>query len=79
MQSNKGNGSTIATIIVVLVLIAGAIYMWRSQTSTSDESQAIENELPSDESANATEASLNQQSGSDDISSIEADLTATSY
>ncbi|HEY4482572.1 MAG TPA: hypothetical protein VI953_00150 [Candidatus Paceibacterota bacterium] len=83
MQTNaqRGNGSTIAIVIVVIVLIAGAIYMWRNQSAspTDETGTAIENDLPSDESANTTEAMLNQQSNSDDINSIEADLRATSY
>ena len=75
----QGNGSTIAVIIVVIVLLAGAIYMWRSQNANPSEDVPIENELPSDESVSSTETSLNQQSDSDDISSIEADLEATNY
>lgn len=71
-----GNGSTIAIIIVVLVLLAGAIYMWRNQRANTSEDVAIENDLPSDEEINSKEAALNEQSDSDEISAIEADLKA---
>jgi len=81
MQTNsqKGSGSTIAIVIVVIVLIAGAIYMRRSQSSNTSDEMPIENELPSDESMAASETSLNQQSDSDDINSIDADLKATNF
>lgn len=79
-----GNGSVIAIIIIVIVLIVGAIYMWaKSQDQVSaplgETEQISEDYVMSEEEASSTEATMLSQSDSDEISTIESDLSATSY
>ena len=75
-----GNGSTMGIIIVIIVLIVGAIYVLKSrEASAPTDSEAIEDDIPSDESLSSTESSLSSQSDSDEINSIETDLNANSY
>lgn len=80
MNKQKGNSTVVGIVIVVIVLLAGAWYVWGNrQTTTGADSDAIENQMPSDDSASSTESSLNSQSNSDEMNSIEADLKANSY
>ncbi|HEY4505049.1 MAG TPA: hypothetical protein VJI73_04745 [Candidatus Paceibacterota bacterium] len=70
-----GNGSVMAIVIVITLLLLGTFYIWKfRETATPDASEQRE----ADQAA-ANEAALSQQSSSDDMSSIEADLTATSF
>ncbi len=72
MEEQKSNGGLVGVIIVVIILIAGAWYMWRSR-----EKAVVP---PTDEIATeeTSIANLNTQGSSDEIGDIEADLNATS-
>ncbi len=84
MQSTRpsrrdGNtGALIGIIIIVLVLAAGALYVWsmnkaKTPADTGTNQQAAE---PS-ESADPKTAALEKTSSSDSASALEADLSAT--
>ncbi|MEK7535667.1 MAG: hypothetical protein AAB590_01470 [Patescibacteria group bacterium] len=78
----KGNGSIWAIIVIVIVLLLGAYYIWKSSTNSpsyNSENEAVETEIPSDESLTEAESNQNNQNNSDDLPSIETDLNATSY
>lgn len=78
----EGRGAMIGSIIVILILIAGAIYYFSSTATTStptpvtptvEEITTPAPVTPSDE----TTSQLQQQGSSDNIADIEADAAAT--
>ncbi|HEY4493374.1 MAG TPA: hypothetical protein VJB98_02040 [Candidatus Paceibacterota bacterium] len=75
----KGNGNIIAIIVIIVVLVVGVFYVWRQEANGPTMDEAIENEIPSDQELSSQEQSLGSQSDSDEISSIEADLQASSF
>ncbi len=77
MGPKKGNGATIGAIVVIIVLLAGAWYMWHNRTTATGDEPAVENQVGDLDSADSQESSLNNQSSSDDINSIDADAHAT--
>ena len=83
LPGQAGNGTIVAIVIILIVLLAGAIYVWNSSRPTPPEpaanQQALEDQIPSDQSLANQEASLNQQGSSDELPVIEQDLTATSF
>lgn len=70
--SPKSPGSMIGSIIVVIILIVGAIYLF----STRGEPRT-DNGLPAGEDEAVGE--LQMQSDSDELEAIEADLEATDF
>lgn len=80
-NTQKGSGTTIAIVIILIVLLIGAIYFLKNSSSKQidNANQAVENEIPSDTSLTQTEATLKTQGSADDINSIDADLKATSF
>lgn len=82
MKFNRGNGSVIAIVVIILVLLIGGFYAWKTRKAeapTTDNSEAVENQVPSDAQTTAQEQSLNSQSNSDDLGSIETDLNSNNY
>jgi uncharacterized protein HemX len=78
----NGNGPLIGIIIIVLVLAAGAFYLYmNSQWYQSDDSNSPSAVAPANnETANPIDAvteALKKTSSSDSASAIEADLKAT--
>ncbi len=72
----SGVGAVIGSAIVIILLILGALYFWGEKLSEQEQTPVQNN------SVSATDAvveKLNQQSSSDDLSSIEADLNATEW
>jgi len=65
----KGNGPIIAVLVVLVLIIIGGLYFLNTRSSNKPY-------VPSTGGDPMTE-SLNQQSSSDDLNSIEADLNAT--
>lgn len=65
----KSVGPLLAVIIILALIIIGGLYFLKERSSQNDY-------VPVDTSDNITE-SLQQQSTSDDLNSIEADLNAT--
>jgi hypothetical protein len=79
---NRPMGALIGTIIVIIILVLGGFYLWSTNIQpkidqkiapVTDE-QATVNETAT---ANATIEQLNTQSPSDEVTSIESDLSAT--
>lgn len=66
----KSTGSLIAVIIILALIIIGGLYFLKTRSSQNAY-------LPTDTADNGIIESLNQQSSSDELSSIEADLNAT--
>ena len=71
----KAIGPAIGVIIIILVLILGGLYFWgeRMNKNTVMQNPQIEETASPD----AQMMELQQQSSSDDINSIDADLKAT--
>ena len=69
----KSVGSVVGVVVIVLVLVLGGLYFWGQQLNTKGA-------MTPDEIRNTADASIanfQQQSTSDDISSIQADVDAT--
>ena len=82
MRLNKGSGTTVAIVIILIILLIGLYYIWQAQNGEDGDDmneQAVEEQIPSDEELARSEADLNNQSDSDDLSAIEGDLQATSF
>ncbi len=62
-QSSGGTGFVIATVILLVVIVAGAFYFWRARSSSP--------------AYDSTMSGIENQSSSDDTASIEADLNTT--
>jgi len=75
-----GSSGAIGVVIIIILLIVGVFYVFKSREATAPtDGEAVENEIPSDEELTVAESSLNSQSESDDLYSIEGDLQATSF
>ena len=85
-KESKPMGALIGAIIVIILLIIGGVYIW--STKIQPKINAPENvQTVADDNTVALEASagepdtmidtLNSQSSSDEVTSIEADLNAT--
>lgn len=79
----EGRGAMIGSIIVILILIAGAIYYF-SATASNTVAPApvtpVVEQAPTpvpQEPSDTTTSQLQQQGSSDNIADIEADATAT--
>jgi len=78
MSRQAGNGSLLAIVVVIVILLVGAFYVWRlREQPTSPDSK--DNTVAETDMADTQEASLLKQSSSDDLGSIETDLGATSF
>lgn len=67
----KSSGPLVAVIIILALIIVGGLYFLKERASQ-------EVYIPQEQGDEVTE-SLNQQSDSDDLSSIEADLKAQNF
>lgn len=72
-DSSKSIGPIIGIIIIILIMILGGLYFWGQRVE-----RTRINQLEGGETSDALSA-LPTQSGSDDVSSIEADLSAASF
>ena len=83
LNSQKGNSTVIGIVVVIIILLAGAIYMWKSsQVNTSPAPVAempVEDQLASPATLDNQATQYSTQSNSDDLKSIETDLKATSF
>jgi len=73
--NEKAVGPAIGVIIIILVLILGGLYFWGERMNKGSEipNPQVENSVTPD----AQTQNLQQQSSSDDVNAIDADLTAT--
>ncbi len=84
-KESKPMGALIGAIIVIILLIAGGIYVWSTriqpQITAPENAQTVaDNTAALEESATAPDTmidTLTSQSSSDEVTSIEADLNAT--
>lgn len=65
----KSVGPMVGLVIVVIIIILGGLYFWKEQTDKAYEDTMMEKDEV---------AMINEQSSSDEVSLIEADLQATS-
>lgn len=72
--SSRSNGPLIAVIVILALIIVGGLYFLKERTMKSNYLPPTEEQT---EQEDGTTASLKQQSDSDDLNSIEADLKAT--
>ncbi|HEY4515090.1 MAG TPA: hypothetical protein VJJ22_02935 [Candidatus Paceibacterota bacterium] len=81
INKQSGNGTIVAIVVILIILVVGAIYVWKSNkvTPLDDSNQAVENEIPTDESLTQTQTNLEAQNTADDLGSIETDLNATTF
>ncbi|MCX6735739.1 MAG: hypothetical protein NTZ13_01520 [Candidatus Parcubacteria bacterium] len=85
-KESKPMGALIGAIIIVLLLLVGGVYVWSTRIQPQITAPKDEQLLPDDNTIaleqSATEPdtmidTLNSQSSSDEVTSIEADLNAT--
>jgi len=79
MDQNKSSiGSIIGTIIIIALIILGGLYFWGKRVKELKNIENITTET-TEQSDNSSEASviMNTVSSSDDLSSIEADISST--
>jgi hypothetical protein len=79
---NKSSGALIGTIIALVILVLGGLYLWSARVQPQIEQKALppsEQTAAADENAavNIAVEQLGTQSNSDETASIEADLAAT--
>ena len=68
-SEKKSVGPLVAVIVILALIIIGGLYFLKARSS--------QNVYPTNQSGDSVTASLNQQSSSDNLSAIEADLKAT--
>jgi hypothetical protein len=68
-MNNKSAGPLVAVIIILALIIIGGLYFLKERSS--------QNTYVPSQTGDTVTQSLNTQSGSDDLKSIEADLNAT--
>lgn len=64
-------GPTLGVIIILAVIVVGSLYFWGQRS--------VKKPAPQTATSSSDIQRLKTQSGSDDISSIEADLKATNF
>lgn len=75
MPTDKSVGPAIGIIIIIIIIVLGGLYFWGQRVNNQPALQSQnENVTPG---ADINE--LQNQSSSDDVSSIEADLKATNF
>ena|SRR3989344_1360010 len=87
LPRQAGNGSVGAIVVVIILLLVGALYIWTSReviapndNSATDDTELTEEALVAQEKESlSTEANLSTQSTSDELADIESDLSATSF
>ena len=81
IEKNKSSGALIGTIIVLIVIILGGIYLWSTRIQPAVEQKfsptEAEQTVQATADTNATVEQLAVQSPSDDTASIASDLNAT--
>jgi len=75
LTEEKAIGPAIGVIIIILVLILGGLYFWGERMNKGSEipNPQVENSATPDTQTQ----NLQQQSSSDDVNAMDADLTAT--
>jgi len=81
-KSNKNDikpmGPTVGTILIIIILIIGGLYIWGAKLST--ETPTVDDSVTGEDIAaqqDETIEALVNQSSSDEVSAIEEDLNAT--
>ncbi len=78
-QNKSSIGSIIGTIVIIAIIILGGLYFWGKRV----EEAKLKKELVRDDSTEMAQyneaAAIKSISGSDDLSSIEADLNSTNF
>ena len=74
-EEKKSVGPLIAVIIILALIIIGGLYFLKERSSIVPYTPALTN--TSTTTSDSVTASLNQQSSSDNLNSIESDLNAT--
>jgi len=72
----KSTGAIVGSIIIIVILVIGGLYLWGKQITKVENQQATTPEQILSEPDQALD-SLKNQSTSDEIKSIETDLNAT--
>ncbi len=76
-SQHTGSGPLFGIIIIIIVLIAGGLYLWFAEV---EETNSENEQLPTIQPSDGTDAVVDQlesQSVSDEIDAIEEDLSAT--
>jgi len=86
----KSTGALIGSIIIIIVLILGGLYLWNAKMQeqemdmimegmSEEEMMMDDDEIIGAGEEDAAAAALSEQGTSDETSAIEADLNATNY
>lgn len=78
MEPQKSSiGSIIGTIVIIAIIILGGLYFWGKRV---EENKVKENLVTETETTDQSEAAaIKSVSSSDELASIEADLSATNF
>ena len=78
MEQNKsGVGSIIGTVIIIAIIILGGLYFWGKRVEESKLKESLVAGTQDTTAANSETAMIKNVSPSDNITSIQADLSAT--
>ncbi len=79
MEENKSSiGSIIGTIIIIALIILGGLYFWGKRIEESRVKQAlVTDSMESSRDTSEAAAIMSMGSSSDDLNSIQADLSST--
>lgn len=77
-QGDKSIGPAIGVIIIILVVLLGGLYFWSQQSSTQNPAYNVQDDGASAQ-VQAEIDMLQSQSSSDDLDSIEADLSSSDF
>lgn len=83
----KGSGALIGSIIIILVLILGGLYLWNSKMDDQEmmddmmmkDGTMMEGDTMPAAEEDAAAAAFGMQGASDETADIEADLNASAY
>ncbi len=85
-EDEKSSGALIGTVIIIVVLILGGLYLWNNKMQEEQIDRMLEDgpmieggEMMPAADADAATAALSQQGTSDETADIEADLNATNF
>ena len=78
-QNQSSIGSIIGTIIIIAIIILGGLYFWGKRVEETKMKQDLVSETDNTPKEQDEASAIKSVNSSDDLNSIEADLSATNY
>lgn len=76
-SGGDSNGPVVGSIIIIIIIIVGGLYFWSKVSKPSDDDNMTPEEILGAEDENLNK--LRDQSSSDEIIDIEADLNSSNF